>query len=299
MNNSQGAVHQNLAAIPARAGIALKPQHYQVILKENPKIGFFEVHAENYMGAGGPPHRYLSAIRERYPLSVHGVGLSLGGEGPIDKHHLARLCRVVDRYQPQLVSEHVAWSGHDGKFLNDLLPIAYTQSSLDQLVDHLDQVQNALGRHILLENPATYLRFRHNEMEETEFLASAARRSGCSLLLDINNVYVSAVNHAYSAETYLSEFPINQVAQIHIAGHATELDSENQPLLIDSHDHEVASEVWRLYERCLARTGPLPTLLERDGNIPAWPILFAEAQIAEGLLNRCTEHQDYAHVSNA
>ncbi len=299
MKKNQCVPNRNLEAIPARAGVALKPQHYQAILKENPDIGFFEVHAENYMGAGGPPHRYLTAIREQYPLSVHGVGLSLGGENPIDKHHLARLRQVVNRYQPQLVSEHLAWSSHDGKFLNDLLPVAYTRSSLDRLVAHLDQTQEALGRRILLENPATYLRFRQSEMQETEFLANAARRSGCLLLLDINNVYVSAVNHAYSAEKYIDEFPLSQVAQIHIAGHATEIDAEGQPLLIDSHDHEIASSVWRLYEHCLAQTGPLPTLLERDGNIPEWPVLFAEAQIAEMLLDRCAGHQDYANAGNA
>ncbi|WP_083294608.1 MNIO family bufferin maturase [Burkholderia plantarii] len=259
------------------AGTSFKPQHLAEILDDGLAGGFFEVHAENYMGAGGPPHRSLTAIREAYPLSVHGVCLSIGGPAPLDRDHLARFARLVARYQPALVSEHLAWSTHDGAYFNDLLPLPYTKATLDRVCEHVDQVQTAIGRTLLLENPSTYVAFEASTMSETEFIAAIARRTGCGLLLDINNVFVSATNHGESAPRYLAAFPLDRVGEIHLAGHTAQHDDEGAPLLIDSHDRAVADAVWQLYDDVLARTGPLPTLIEWDSALPDWPTLRGEA----------------------
>src|SRR5579863_1788141 len=196
-------------------GVGFKAEHFEPIVQTRPKLGFFEVHAENYMGAGGPPHRRLDAIRERYPLSLHGVGLSIGSPGPLDRAHLGRLAAVAKRFEPVLVSEHLAWSTHEGAFFNDLLPLPYTSETLSQVADHIDEAQNALGRVILLENPSTYVTFAESTMAETDFLREIARRSGCGLLLDINNVFVGATNHAYDPHRYLADFPLSAVGEIH------------------------------------------------------------------------------------
>ena len=271
--------------IPARAGVGLKARHYRDILEQQPDIGWFEVHPENYMGAGGPPHRYLTAIRERYPLSLHGVGLSIGGDGPLDRDHLGRLSRLVERYEPGLFSEHLAWSTHTSGFLNDLLPLPYTATTLDRVVAHVDQVQEAVGRRMLLENPSTYVRFGASEMTEIEFLAAVARRTGCGLLLDVNNVQVSATNHGFDALAYVDAFPVEAVGEIHVGGHAPDVDDAGRPLLIDAHDREVDAAVWTLYARAVERSGPLPTLVEWDNDVPAWPGLFAEARRAGAVLD--------------
>ena len=284
--------------IPARAGVGLKPQHYADILRDQPELGFFEVHAENYMGAGGPPHRYLTAIRERYPLSIHGVGLSLGSHEALDLAHLDRLTALVQRYEPGLVSEHLAWSVHQGQFLNDLLPLAYTRANLQRLVEHVEQVQTALKVQLLIENPATYVCFSSSEMSEAEFLQQLARRSGCGLLLDVNNVFVSASNHAYSASHYLEQFPTELVAELHIAGHSVARDELGDAFLVDSHDQAVIADVWQLLEQALTRTGPLPVLLERDGNIPDWSTLAAEADIADVIIRQHCLNRQRAHVSS-
>jgi uncharacterized protein len=205
------------------------------------------VHAENYMGAGGHPHRILTRMREDFPLSVHGVGLSIGSPTGLDPVHLARLRAVVDRYQPAMVSEHLAWSTHDDHFFNDLLPVPYDEQTLARVCDHIDQVQEALGRKILLENPSTYVAFDAATMSETDFIRAIAQRTGCSLLLDINNVHVSATNHGYGALDYLADFPLLSVEEIHLAGHATDEDDAGLPLLIDSHDRPVDDVVWSLY----------------------------------------------------
>lgn len=268
----------------ARAGVGLKPEHYRTILDARPNIGFFEVHAENFMGAGGPPHRYLSAIRECYPLSIHGVGLSIGADRPLDRDHLWRLKCLVDRYQPALVSEHLAWSTHDAGFLNDLLPVPYTMASLARVVDHIDEVQQALGRQILLENPSTYLAFAESTLSETGFIAEAARRSGCALLLDVNNVAVASANQGWDPVAYLDAYPLEHVRQIHLAGHLREADERGRALLIDTHDRPVADFVWRLYRRAIDYTGPLPSLIEWDTDVPAWPTLMAEALRAEQVM---------------
>jgi uncharacterized protein len=284
-----------LAAIPLRfpalpigglAGTSFKHQHLAAIRAEGQARGFFEVHAENYMGAGGPPHRVLEAMRRDFPISLHGVCMSIGGERPLDKAHLARFRGLVERYEPALVSEHLAWSTHETTYFNDLLPLPYTAATLGRVCDHIDQVQEAIRRPMLLENPATYIAFRDSTMRETDFIRDVARRTGCGLLLDVNNVFVSATNHGFSALDYLSDFPLADVGEIHLAGHAEQSDDEGDPLLIDSHDGPVADAVWKLFEIVISRRGPVPTLVEWDSKIPDWPILKAEAAAAQRILDR-------------
>ncbi|TDV06771.1 DUF692 domain-containing protein [Paraburkholderia caballeronis] len=271
-------------SVPLRAGVGLKAEHYRTILESSPDIGFFEIHAENYMGAGGPPHRFLSAIRASYPLSVHGVGLSIGADRPLDQDHLRRLKALVARYEPGLFSEHLAWSSHDCGFLDDLLPIPYTDASLARVVQHVDQVQEALGRRMLLENPSTYLAFDENTYAEVDFIAAVARRTGCGLLLDVNNAYVASVNQQWDPVAYLDAYPLAAVQEIHLAGHARETDEAGRPLLIDTHDRHIADFVWELFARVIRRTGPVPTLVEWDANLPGWLTLAAEAERAEAIM---------------
>ena len=276
----------NTARLPRRAGAGFKPQHADAILEDDFRIGFLEVHAENYMGAGGHPHRILTRMRQDFPLSIHGVGLSIGSPTGLDPQHLARLKTVVDRYQPEQVSEHLAWSTHDSHFLNDLLPVPYDEATLDRVCGHIEEVQDTLKRHILLENPSTYLGFEASTMSETDFIRAIVQRTGCGLLLDINNVHVSATNHGYSASDYLADFPLQSVEEIHLAGHADDINDAGLPLLIDSHDRPVDDLVWKLYEHVLARLGPLPTLIEWDNDVPDWPMLKREAQRANLILDR-------------
>jgi len=270
--------------IPARAGVGLKAQHYEAVLSTRPDLGFFEVHAENYMGLGGVPHHYLETIRRDYSLSLHGVGLSLGGAEPLDEAHLARLKALAARYEPGLVSEHLAWSSHGGAFLDDLLPLPYTQEALQRVSAHVDRVQSVLGRRILLENPARYLAFEADEMSEAAFLAAVAARSGCGLLLDVNNVVVSASNLGFDVADYLAAFPLALVEEIHLAGHARDYDDDGDLLLIDAHDRAVDAAVWRLFAQVIARGGPRPTLIEWDNQVPTWPTLLAEARTAERVM---------------
>jgi uncharacterized protein len=284
------------AAIPARAGAGLKPEHISEILETKTDIGFFEVHAENYMGAGGPPHRQLEEIRKEYPLSLHGVGLSIGGENSLDKEHLQRLAALNKRYMPGLFSEHLAWSTHDATYFNDLLPVPYDQPTLDRVCNHIDEVQEVVGRRMLLENPSTYIAFAQSTMSELEFLKEIARRTGCGLLLDVNNVYVSCTNHERSAEDYLADFPMQEVCEIHLGGHAPDVDDVGRPLLIDAHDREIDKAVWTLYEQVIRRTGPIPTLVEWDNDIPAWPVLLSEAKAADQILQRNAD-PDIRHAS--
>jgi uncharacterized protein len=268
------------------AGTSLKHEHLNAILAGGPQMGFFEVHAENYMGAGGPPHRTLERIRCDHPISLHGVCMSIGGPQPLDQAHLARFRALVERYEPALISEHLAWSTHETTFFNDLLPLPYTQATLAHVCEHVDEVQEVIGRRILIENPSTYVAFYSSTMSETDFIREIARRTGCGLLLDVNNVFVSATNHGYAALDYLSDFPLSQVAEIHLAGHARQSDDEGELLLIDSHDNPIADAVWKLYEIVISQCGPIPTLVEWDSHIPAWPILRAEAAAAQTILDR-------------
>ena len=272
--------------IAGLAGTSLKHEHLPSILADETQRGFFEVHAENYMGAGGPPHDALTRIRRDYPVSLHGVCMSIGGPQPLDKTHLGRFKALVDRYEPAFVSEHLAWSTHNTTYFNDLLPLPYTPATLARVADHIDQVQETVGRQILLENPSTYVVFPESTMSETEFIRRLAQRTGCCLLLDVNNVFVSATNHGYSALTYLADFPLDHVGEIHLAGHATQADDEGDLLLIDSHDGPVANAVWILFEIVIGQCGPIPTLVEWDSAIPDWPILKAEAIAAQGILDR-------------
>lgn len=272
--------------LPARPGVGFKPEHFSDIDREPQPLGFFEVHAENYMGAGGPPHARLTKLRQDYALSVHGVGLSIGGAEPLDLEHLARLKILCDRYQPESFSEHLAWSSHGENFYNDLLPLPYNQATLDSVVRHVDQVQETLGRRMLLENPATYLLFEASDIEETDFLREIARRTGCGLLLDINNVFVAAANHNLDPRAYLARFPLADVGEIHLSGHSETEDEHGAALLIDSHDTPVKDPVWTLYAETIAKTGPLPTLIEWDNDVPDWPTLRAEAIAAGVILDR-------------
>ena len=284
-------VHVCDSSIPARAGVGLKPEHYADILDTKPDIGWFEVHAENYMGAGGPPHHYLTAIRNDYPLSVHGVGLSIGSHGPLDTAHLSRLKMVCDRYEPGLFSEHLAWSTHDDVYLNDLLPVPYNAETLGRVADHIDEVQSTVGQRMLLENPSTYVAFEASDMSEIEFLGEIARRTGCGLLLDVNNVHVSATNHGYDARAYLDAFPVEHVGEIHMGGHAEDRDETGAKILIDAHGSAVVDPVWDLYAHAIARAGETPTLIEWDNDVPEWPILLAEAEQAERVMRaRGTNH---------
>jgi len=262
------------------AGTSFKHEHLAAIRENGLQDGFFEVHAENYMGAGGPPHRTLSALRERYPISLHGVCMSIGGPDELDAGHLARFAELVARYEPALVSEHLAWSSHGGTFFNDLLPLPYTKATLDTVCEHIDQVQEAIGRPMLLENPSTYVAFASSTMSETEFIRAVAQRTGCGLLLDVNNVFVSATNHGYSAHAYLADFPLERVGEIHLAGHSEQHDDEHALLLIDSHDRAVSDAVWALYRDVIVRTGPIPTLIEWDSQLPAWSELRTQALMA-------------------
>ncbi len=270
--------------LPNGIGVGYKPQHFQEVLDAPGPVAWLEVHAENYMGEGGRPLAQLRALAERFPISVHGVGLSIGGERPLDRDHLARLARLVGWLEPASFSEHLAWSTHDVGFLNDLLPLPYTNDTLTRVADHIDEVQEALGRQMLLENPSTYLAFAENEMSEIEFLSEITRRTGCGLLLDVNNVFVSATNQKTDAISYIDAFPLDAVGEIHLGGHDEDEDSHGAPLLIDSHGREVVDPVWALYAHTIEKAGPRPTLIEWDTDVPDWPTLAAEAERADVIL---------------
>jgi len=279
-----GTPGRRLTTLPARAGVSLKPQHFRDVLGSRPDIGFFEVHAENYMVDGGPFHHHLTRIREHYPLSLHGVGLSIGGEAPLDEDHLDRLAALIARYEPAAFSEHLAWSSHGGVFFNDLLPLPYDRSTLARVCEHIDHVQTRLRRPMLLENPSTYLEFASSTMDEAQFLREVLQRTGCGLLLDVNNVHVSCTNHGRGARAYIDALPLSAVGQIHLAGFARDEDAAGAPLLIDSHGAPVDDAVWALYDHVLSHLGPAPTLLERDNDVPSLATLLAEAQRAEVLM---------------
>jgi len=272
--------------LPARAGAGFKPEHFGAIAAAQQPVGFFEVHAENYMGAGGAPHAQLRFLRERYPLSIHGVGLNIGSSERLDPEHLARLKALCERYEPDSVSEHLAWSSYEGVYFNDLLPLPYTEATLAAVIAHVEEAQDFLGQRLLIENPATYLRFQASTIPEGDFAAEVARATGCGLLLDINNVFVSARNHGTSASVYLSSFPLSFVEEIHLAG-CFDAGDGAAGILIDAHDSPVRGEVLALFESVLSRTGPLPTLIEWDNEIPRWEVLCAEVTAAQ-------QHIEYA-----
>ena len=270
--------------LPARAGVGYKPQHFQALVEAPGAVGWLEIHAENYMGDGGRPLAQLRALSDRFAMSVHGVGLSIGGEGALDEDHLARLKHLCDWLRPASFSEHLAWSTHGDAYFNDLLPLPYTAATLTRVCDHIDRVQEVLARPMLLENPSTYLAFTESTMDEVTFLSEIARRTGCGLLLDVNNVFVSATNQGWDPVAYVDAFPLDKVGEIHLGGHDEDEDEHGAPLLIDSHGREVVDPVWALYAHTLARGGARPTLIEWDNNVPDFPALEAEAARAESLL---------------
>ncbi|MEL7343374.1 MAG: DUF692 domain-containing protein [Pseudomonadota bacterium] len=263
--------------LPRATGVGYKPQHFSDILENAGPVEWLEIHAENYMGDGGRPLAQLRHLAERFPISVHGVGLSIGGEKPLDPDHLARLKHLVDWLNPASFSEHLAWSTHDMGFLNDLLPLPYTNVTLDRVASHINQVQDTLKRQMLLENPSNYLAFAENEMSEIEFLRALVDRTGCGLLLDVNNVFVSATNLQMDARAYVDAFPLEAVGELHLGGHDEDEDDHGAPLLIDSHGAEVADPVWALYAHTIARGGPKPTLIEWDTDVPEWSVLSSQA----------------------
>ena len=272
--------------LPAAAGVGYKPQHYGDILKDAGPVRWLEIHAENYMGDGGRPIAQLRFLADRFPISVHGVGLSIGGEGPLDPDHLSRLKHLCDWLDPASFSEHLAWSTHDSAFLNDLLPLPYNADTLQRVCDHVDQVQQVLGRRMLLENPSSYLAFAASTYDEPDFLAEVSKRTGCGLLLDVNNIFVSATNLNYDPSAYIDAFALDKVGEIHLGGHDQDEDDHGAPLLIDSHGREVADPVCTLLYYVLERSGPRPTLIEWDTDVPDWPTLALEAARAEAALER-------------
>ena len=272
--------------LPNGTGVGYKPQHYTDILAAPGPVEWLEVHAENYMGDGGRPLAQLRHLSEKFAISVHGVGLSIGGECALDPEHLARLKHLVGWLNPASFSEHLAWSTHDSHFLNDLLPLPYTEATLARVAAHIDQVQNELGRQMLLENPSNYLAFQESDMAEVDFLSELATRTGCGLLLDVNNVFVSATNQQTDPLSYIDAFPLAHVGEIHLGGHDEDADDHGAPLLIDSHGAAVVDPVWSLFEHTMRRAGPKPVLIEWDTDVPAWPTLAAEAERAQGIMAR-------------
>lgn len=272
--------------LPAAPGVGYKPQHFEQILDHAQPVAWLEIHAENYMGDGGRPLAQLRHLSQQFPISVHGVGLSIGGEGPLDPDHLARLKHLVGWLNPASFSEHLAWSTHDSHFLNDLLPLPYTDGTLARVCAHIDEVQETVGRQMLLENPSSYLAFEESTWSEPDFLREVARRTGCGLLLDVNNVFVSATNLDFSPQGYIDAYPLEKVAEIHLGGHDEDEDDHGRPLLIDSHGREVVDPVWTLLDYVLERSGPKPVLIEWDTDVPDWPILRAEADRAQAALDR-------------
>ncbi|MEM8855038.1 MAG: DUF692 domain-containing protein [Pseudomonadota bacterium] len=289
------------STIPARAGVGLKRPHVGEILADPSRIGFVEIHAENFMGDGGPDHRMLAEVRAVLPVSLHGVGLSIGADAPLDSDHLQRLKAVAERCDPGLVSEHLAWSSHGGAYYNDLLPVPYTAARLARVCEHIDEVQSALGRTMLLENPSSYMAFDASTMDEITFIREIVARTGCGLILDVNNVHISATNLGFTDTDYVDRFPLGAVGEIHLAGHAPDTDGRGEPLLIDAHDRPVATPVWTLYGRVIEAIGrPIPTLIEWDNDVPAFAALASEADKADKAMAaalRGQERQRPAHAA--
>jgi len=272
--------------LPDRPGVGYKPQHFADIMEDAAPVEWLEIHAENYMGEGGRPLAQLRTLAQRFAFSVHGVGLSIGGEAPLDKEHLKRLAHLVGWLNPARFSEHLAWSTHDSHFLNDLLPLPYTTETLNRVAEHIDEVQQAVGRQMLLENPSTYLAFEETTMPEIEFLSEVAHHTDCGLLLDVNNVFVSAANQRTDPYAYIDDYPLHLVGEIHLGGHDEDSDDMGETLLIDSRRTEVVDPVWKLYDYTISKASPRPTLIEWDTDVPDWPTLAAEARRAALILDK-------------
>jgi len=278
------SVRAAAARIPVRAGIGLRAPHYREVLESRPHIGWLEVHSENYFGAGGPPLHYLERIREHYPISLHGVGMSLGSTDPLDTNHLARLKALIERIEPGLVSDHVSWSSVNRRHFNDLLPLPYTEEAFEHVCSRVAAAQDFLGCRLLVENPSTYLQYPESSIPEPEFMAELARRTGCGLLIDVNNIYVSACNQGFDPRRYLDSVPGHYVAEVHLAGF-TRNQTEAGEILIDTHSRPVAAEVWALYARAIERFGELPTLVEWDADLPPLALLVAESGRAQAIMD--------------
>jgi hypothetical protein len=289
------AAMRERSSVPVTTGIGLRFPHHRVVAETRPEIGWLEIHSENYMG-GGTSLTFLDTIRADYPISMHGVGLSLGSAGRLDAAHLARVKRLADRIAPALLSEHLSWSTVDGTYLADLFPLPMTEEAVEVVCRNVDEVQTELGRRILIENPSSYLRYRHSTIPEWEFLAAVSARTGCGILCDVNNIHVSACNHGWDPYVYLAELPVDAVGEIHLAGHSIKQLPGGRTIRIDDHGAPVSPDVWRLYDEALRRFGPVPTLIEWDTNIPALDVLLDEAATAECALNRAKEgiHADAA-----
>jgi len=272
-----------LPRIPPLAGIGLKARHYLEIIKTRPDLGWFEIHSENYLCAGGPPHAYLEAVRRDYPISMHGIGLSLGSAEGLDADHLLRIRALADRYQPGQVSEHLSWSFTDGVFLNDLLPLPLTEETLTLVSENVSVMQDALQRQVLVENPSTYLRYKNSPIPEPEFLGALAARTGCGILLDVNNVYVTARNTGIDAGAYIDQIPAALIGEVHLAGHAVNTH-RGKKIYIDDHGSRVAAPVWELFRRLIRRVGPKPALIEWDTGVPELDVLIDEAAKADGIM---------------
>jgi hypothetical protein len=274
--------------IPARAGIGLRSAHHVDVVDRRPPVGWVEAHTENYFHDGGPHLRALERVREHYPLSLHGVGLGLGSVAPLDRDHLARVRRAIERFEPALVSEHACWGHSGGEHFNDLLPLPYTEEAVEHLASRVREVQDALGRQILVENLSSYFAYTASSLSEWEFLAAVVERSGCGLLLDVNNVYVNSVNLGLDAARFIASMPAAAVQEIHLAGHRLNRVADRD-LLIDDHGSAVCDDVWALYQQAIARLGPVPTLIEWDTDVPSLDVLVAEARKADGYLEKARE----------
>jgi uncharacterized protein (UPF0276 family) len=294
MMNTKARGEYPLFPTPTNTGVGLKAEHYDWILEHQPDVGFFELHAENYLAPGGPHRHYLNQIRHHYPITIHGVGLSIGST--LNHEHLKRVAALVEQMEPLHFSEHLAWSTHDNHYFNDLLPLAYNEETLQRVCEHIDIIQHTMQRQILIENPATYLRFSHNTMSEIDFIQQMSQRTGCALLLDVNNVAVSAFNHQFSALNYLDEFPLQKVKQLHLAGHYH--DTQSQPQLkIDSHDRVVSDDVWALYKAVIPNIPSPLTLIEWDNAVPGFSILAQQAKLADSARQLATSQERLRHVS--
>ena len=276
---TMSAVPHIASTIPASAGIGLRFPHHQAVIAEKPSVAWMEVHSENYFG-GGEPLRALEAARAHWPVSLHGVGLSLGSAGGIDLDHVSRLKSLADRIDAGLISDHLSWSIGGGSYLGDLLPLPMTEEALDVVINNVARFQDGVGRRVLVENPSSYLRYRHSTIPEWEFLSQVAHRTGCAILLDVNNVYVSAENHGWDALAYIKAIPATDVLEIHLAGHSIRQHQDRQ-IRVDDHASPVCDAVWELYRRALERTGPVPTLIEWDNDLPPLSRLVEEAKLAQ------------------
>lgn len=288
--------HIKAKPIPAHAGIGLRAEHYQEILETLPDISWMEVHSENYFAEGGRPLHYLEKISQHYPLSLHGVGMSIGSTDKIDIEHLDKLNKLIHQFQPGLVSEHLSWGSFQGRHFNDLFPMPYTGEALQHMVRRVDYVQEYLGRQILIENVSSYLQFECSTIAEWDFLTELAQRSGCGILLDVNNIYVNSHNHHFSAEHYIEAIPGEFVKEMHLAGHTVK-EIDNTRILIDTHDQRVTDKVWALYKKAIQRFGPIPTLIEWDSDLPTLEVLLNEAGRAEQILQSIQCANNHEHIA--